>query len=149
MSLAGFLRQMEKYPVVEVNWLVYGSGGNKERRPGGVIERFKCHSPQEHEVNRHVKSFIDPRRVGNMTGCHEAARLPFTGSAVDVRGEKIRDNWARRKPVGGDIRINHYAVKSYGEFLEKRARGRARALDMRDMGYFERFDRNEIKEEKL
>jgi hypothetical protein len=147
VTLTDFLKKMERHPVVEVHWLVYGSGGQTERRPGGVMERFKHHSPQEHEVNRHVKSFIDPRRVGNMTGCHEAARLPGTGYPVDVRGERIRDNWARRKPVGGDIRINHYAVKSHEEFLEKRARGRARALTMRNENYFRRFDRNEIKED--
>ncbi len=148
VRLLDFLRRMEPYPVVEVNWLVYGSGGEKVRRPGGVMERFKHHSRLDHETNRHVKSFIDPRRVGCMTGCHEAARLALTGSPVDVRGGKISRNWRRREPLSGDVRINHYAVKSLEEFKEKRARGRARALDKRGMDYFERFDRNEIKEEE-
>jgi hypothetical protein len=146
VSVLQFLQRMEQHPVVEVNWVVYGSGGEKDKRPGGVMERFKYHSVQEHETNRHVKSFVDPRRVGNMIGCHEAARLPGTGCAVNVHGEKICKNHFSRVPVSGDIRINHYAVKSYEEFLEKRARGRARALDIRGTDYFDRFDRNEIKE---
>ena len=147
-NIVAFLRRMEDHPVVEINWLVYGSGGEKEKRPGGVMERFKHHSTPDHEVNRHVKSFVDPRRVCCMTGCHEAARLPGTGWAVDSRGERIRKSWASRTPVTGDARINHYAVKSYGEFLDKRARGRARSLDMRGMDYFERFDLNDIEDEQ-
>jgi hypothetical protein len=142
-----FLRRMETHPVVEVNWRVYGSSGEKTRREGGVMERFRHHSLLEARVNRRVKSFVDPRRVCCMTGCHEAAILPGGGYAVDVRGERTLKNWRHRDAVTGDIRINHYAVKSYDEFLEKRARGRARALDIRGMDYFERFDLNDIKEE--
>ena len=146
-EVVDFLQRMEPYPVVEVNWLVYGSGGEKTRRDGGVMERFRYHALPGAELNHHVKSFVDPRRVCCMTGCHEAARLPGAGHIVDVRGEQIRKNWRHRDAVSGDIRINHYAVKSFDEFLEKRARGRARSLDMRGMDYFDRFDLNDIKEE--
>jgi hypothetical protein len=144
--LVDFLQRMEPHPVVEVNWLVYGSGGEKIERAGGVMERFRHHSLIDAWLNRHVKSFIDPRRVCCMTGCHEAARLPGSGHAVDVFGEPIRANWRHRNPVSGDVRINHYAVKSLEEFLKKRARGRARSLDMRGMEYFHRFDLNDIEE---
>lgn len=146
VGVLDFLRRMESWPVVEVNWLVYGSGGEKTKREGGVMERFRYHSLPDDVVNRHIKSFVDPRRVCCMTGCHNAAILPGSGPAVDVHGEKIDEIWSRREPVSGDIRINHYAVKSYEEFLGKRARGRARSLDMRGMDYFDRFDRNDIKE---
>lgn len=146
-SIPEFLKRHEHHPVVEANWLVYGSGGQKEKRPGGVMERFRLHSSPEHTLNRHVKSFVDPRRVACMTGCHEAARMPGTGYAVDSRGDRVRKNWDSREPVHGDLHINHYAVKSYDEFLEKRSRGRARALDMRGMDYFDRFDLNDIPEE--
>jgi hypothetical protein len=145
-SVVDFLRRMEPHPVVEVTWLVYGSGGEKNVRPGGVMERFRRHALPRAEVNRHVKSFVDPRRVCCMTGCHEAARLPGTGHAVDVCGGKIDKNWRHRDAVSGDVRINHYAVKSYDEFLEKRARGRARSLDVRGMDYFDRFDLNDIED---
>jgi hypothetical protein len=146
-SLTDFLLRNEQHPVVEVNWLVYGSGGQKQKSPGGVMERFRRHSPPSHKLNRHVKSFVDPRRVCLMTGCHEAARLPGTGDAVDVNGERITRHWDSREPVCGDLRINHYAVKSYEEFLDKRARGRARSLDMRGLDYFDKFDLNDLEEE--
>ena len=41
---------------------------------------------------------------------------------------------------------NHYAVKSYEEFLAKRARGRARINTLRDFGYFDLYDLNDIEE---
>lgn len=143
-SIPEFLKPLEKYPVVEVNWLVWGSGGARAKQPGGVRERFKAHAAKDHEVNRHVKSIVDPRRVACMVGCHEATRL--TGCAVDERGERIRRNFQHRAPRLEIIRVDHYATKSREEFEAKKARGRARALSLRDDAYFARFDRNECVE---
>lgn len=143
-SIPDFLHRMEKFSVVEINWLVYGSGGAKKREPGGVMERFRCHSLPEHRLNTHVKSIADPRRVCTMTGCHEAARI--SGRAADSHGVPLKKGFRDRVPQQDVIRINHYAVKSYEEFLAKRARGRARINTLRDMGYFDRYDLNDIKE---
>lgn len=143
-SIPDFLHRMEKFSVVEINWLVYGSGGAKKCEPGGVMERFRCHSLPEHRLNTHVKSIADPRRVCTMTGCHEAARI--SGRAADSHGVPLRKGFRDRVPQQDVIRINHYAVKSYEEFLAKRARGRARINTLRDMGYFDRYDLNDIKE---
>lgn len=144
-GISDFLRPLERYPVVEVNWLVYGSGGAREKRPGGVMERFKRHSLPEHTLNRHVKSFVDPRRVACMVGCHEAARL--SGCSVNSNGNRNRRSFNDRPAVHDTARINHYAVKSYEEFLGKRARGRARTLNQRGLEYFDRFDLNDIEDQ--
>ena len=85
-TIPDFLRRMEKFSVVEVNWLVYGSSGAKTREPGGVMERFRRHSLPMHNLNTHVKSIANPRRVCTMTGCHEAARL--SGRAADSHGAR-------------------------------------------------------------
>lgn len=141
-SVVSVLKRLEKYPVVEVNWLVYGSGGERAKRPGGVMERFTRHSFPDHELNRHVKSILDPRRVCCMTGCHEAARL--TGAAVEANGERVRRNFRDRTPHHEPLRVHHYAIKSYEEFLQKRARGRARTDRVRALDYFDRYDLNDI-----
>ena len=141
-SIPEFLHRMEKYPVVEINWLVYGSGGAKKQEPGGVMERFRRHSLPEHRLNTHVKSIVDPRRVCGMIGCHEAARL--SGKAADSHGVPLTKGFRDRKPQQDVIRINHYAIKSYEEFLSKRARGRARTNSLRDMNYFDAYDLNEL-----
>ena len=143
-TIPDFLHRMEKFAVVEINWLVYGSGRAKKREPGGVMEIFRKHSLPEHKLNTHVKSIADPRRVCTMVGCHEAARI--SGRAVDSHGMPLKKGFRDRAPQQDVIRINHYAVKSYEEFLGKRSRGRARIDSLRDFNYFEQYDLNDIEE---
>ena len=144
-TIPAFLQRFEKFPVVEINWLVYGSGGAKTKEDGPMMERFKCHSLPEHRLNRHVKSIVDPRRVFSVIGCHEVARI--SGSAVDSHGYPIKRNFRDREPQQDVIRINHYAVKSYEEFKAKQARGRARGRQKtRSDAYFVQYDLNDIKE---
>lgn len=141
-DISSFLKRFENYSVVEINWLVYGSGGEETRSPGGVMERFKLHSKGNHILNRHVKSIVDPRRVYGMIGCHEAARIK--GDAVDSHGNVIRKSFRDRDPQQDVICINHYAVKSKEEFYEKKLRGRAsgKARTVEDE-YFLRYDLND------
>ncbi len=144
-SIPEFLHRMEKFSAVQINWLVYGSGGAKKKVPGGVMERFRWHAVPGHKLNRRIKSIVDPRRVCNMIGCHEAARI--TGKVADSHGEPERKHFGFREPQLDVIRINHYAIKSYEEFLAKRARGRARINSMRDLSYFDGYDLNDIEDE--
>lgn len=143
-TIPDFLKRFESYPAVEINWLVYGSGGAKEKTEGNVMDRFKYHSYPNHVSNRHVKSIVNPRRVFSFIGCHEVARM--SGRTVDSHGEIVKKHFRDREPQQDVIRINHYAVKSYEEFLNKRARGRARALKQRNLDYFNQYDLNDIKD---
>lgn len=143
-SIPDFLHRMEQFSSVEINWLVYGSGGAQKQVPGGVMERFKKHSLPDHRLNTHVKSIVDPRRVCAMIGCHEAARI--SGRSADSHGMPITKHFGDRKPQQDVIRINHYAVKSYEEFLAKRARGRARVNTQRGLVYFQHYDLNDIED---
>lgn len=140
-----FLKRFEQFAAVEVNWLVYGSGGQREKTEAPVMERFKRHSEWLHPVNRHVKSIVQPTRVYNMIGCHEASCM--NGSAADSHGQSITHNFREREPQHDVIRINHYAVKSYEEFLAKQATGRANGKKRRlNDHYFPNFDLNDIED---
>ena len=144
-TVTAFLKRFENFPAVEINWLIYGSGGAKKRTAGGMMTRFKRHSQPDHLLNRHVKSIVDPKRVFTMTGCHEAARI--SGSAADSHGHPITKNFRDREPQQDIIRINHYAVRSLEEFQEKCGRGRASGKKRTiDMEYFNRYDLNDIEE---
>ncbi|MBU3853064.1 MAG: glycosyltransferase family 92 protein [Candidatus Paraprevotella stercoravium] len=144
-TIPEFLHRMEQYSSVEINWLVYGSGGAKKREPGGVMERFRYHSLPEHKVNTHVKSIVDPKRVCTMTGCHEAARI--SGLSADSHGNPLKKGFRDRIPQQDVIRINHYAVKSYEEFLEKQLRGRASGTQKTvKPEYFTQYDLNDIED---
>lgn len=144
-TIPDFLSRFEDSPVVEINWLIYGSGGERKKKPGTMMDRFKMHSRPEHPLNHHVKSIVDPRRVYGMIGCHEAARI--NGKALDSHGERIRKSWRERRALLDTIRINHYAVRSFEEFEEKQLRGRAagRTRELK-LDYFTRFDLNDIDE---
>lgn len=144
-SIPAFLARFESFAAVEINWLIYGSGGNRVRETGRVMDRFKFHSIPNHYLNRHVKSIVNPIRVYTMIGCHEAARIK--GYAADSHGQPIVKHFRDREPLQDVIRINHYAVKSYEEFLEKRARGRASGTQ-KDVSaeYFNHYDLNDIEE---
>ena len=144
-SIPKFLKRFEGVPAVEINWLVYGSGGAKQREPGGVMERFRKHSLPDHVLNRHVKSIVNPRRVFGMIGCHEAAHLD--GKAADSHGNAVTVGFRDREPQQDVIRINHYAVRSFEEFVEKQQRGRASGKK-RTVGreYFDQYDLNDIED---
>lgn len=143
-TIPQFLQRVENASAVEINWLVYGSGGAEKKTQGNVMERFKKHSLPDHVLNRHVKSIVNPKKVFCMIGSHEVARI--SGKTVDPHGEKIKDHFRDREPQHDVIRINHYAVKSYEEFLNKRARGRSRTLSMRGLDYFDQYDLNDIED---
>lgn len=144
-SISDFLRRFESFAAIEINWLCYGSGGQKERRDGTVMERFKFHSASDHPLNRFVKSIVNPLRVYNMIGCHEAARI--SGSAADSHGQAINRHFKEREAQHDVIRINHYAVRSYEEFQDKRLRGRAsgRQKSVAE-SYFSKYDLNDIED---
>lgn len=144
-NIPDFLAGMENNPVVEINWLIYGSGGLKKRTPGTLMERFRYHSLPSYHLNRHVKSVFNPRRVYGMIGCHEVARI--NGKAVDPHGNKVKISWGDREPQHDVIKINHYAVKSWEEWTQKQARGRARGKQRtRPDEYFQQYDLNNIEE---
>lgn len=142
-SIPEFLQRFENFPAVEINWLVYGSNGETKKSARPVMERFPKHSQWDHLLNRHVKSIVNPRRIYNMVGCHEAARI--NGKAADSHGKPITVCFRDRLPQQDVIRINHYAIKSREEFVEKQNRGRAagKTRFITD-SYFNRFDLNDI-----
>lgn len=144
-SIPEFLSRFGDFAAVEVNWLIYGSGGRKTKTPGTMMERFRFHSEPSHYLNRHVKSIVNPRRVFNMIGCHEAAKI--SGYIADSHGDPVRRNFREREPQQDVIRINHYAVRSYEEFTEKQARGRASGTQKTvRTEYFTKYDLNDIED---
>ena len=141
-SVPEFLKKHEEAPAVEINWLIYGSGGADEKSDRPVMERFRHHTKGGHKLNRHVKSIVNPRRVYSMIGCHEVARI--NGKAVDSHGNKIRKGFRNREPQQDVIKINHYAVRSREEFLEKQNRGRASGTQRTVPDeYFYKYDLND------
>ena len=145
-TIPEFLKDFEKFAAVEINWLCYGSGGAKTRVPGKVMERFRTHSHPDSDLNRHIKTILNPRLALNFISSHHPTLL--SGRTVDTSGHTVRQYFFKRPPLHDKIRINHYAVKSYEEFLEKKKRGRGMSLNSRELDYFDKFDRNELTDDR-
>jgi hypothetical protein len=145
-TIPEFLKDFESATAVEINWLCYGSGGAKTREQGKVMERFLKHSHPSSELNLHIKTIVNPRFALNFLSSHHPTLL--FGYAVDTDGQPVRKYFYQRTPLHDKIRINHYAVKSYEEFLEKRARGRGMSLNQRSFNFFTKFDLNDVSEDK-
>ena len=140
-TISDYLKSLGRFSGVQMNWLVYGSGGAKKREKGFVIERFKDHSLHDHKLNRHIKVILNPRLILRFFSAH---RPVIFGRYIDSNGNITKKSFWDRTPVSNQIRINHYAIKSYEEFLEKRSRGRARFNRERGLDYFDNYDLNDI-----
>jgi len=145
-TIPDYLESLGKISGVQINWIVYGSGGAKTRTNGFVIDRFRDHSLPDNPLNHHVKSIVNPRRI---LGIFSAHRPVLLGQYVDEDGKRVKESFWTRPPKTSKIRVNHYAIKSYEEFLEKRSRGRARFNRVRGLDYFDKYDRNEIKNDTI
>lgn len=145
-TIPDYLYSLGKFGGVQINWIVYGSGGAKTRTDGFVIERFRDHSFPSDKLNHHIKSIVNPRRI---LGFFSAHRPVIVGLYIDSEGKWVTKSFWKRPPVTTQIRVNHYAIKSYEEFLEKRSRGRARFNRIRGLSYFENYDKNEIKNDPI
>lgn len=122
-SIPNFLKNYEQYAGVKINWIAYGSAGEKHWRKGLVMERFKKHERIDSPyLGKVVKTICNPRAVFKMD-VHE----PFYfGFAVVVNSNRNSQKYYYMdiEQVYDKIRINHYCTKSYDECLLKINKGR-------------------------
>jgi len=156
-TISEFLRDFEKFPGMEINWVVYGSNGKKEKENGLVIERFKAHSLIEFESNRNVKTILNPRSVVNIN--IHASEYIFWRNGVNSNKEKVkcffseRDKvfpFLKRDGVFDKIVVNHYFTKSYEEYVLRRSLGKATDNNVKyGMEAFYKYDKNDIKNDPI
>lgn len=147
-NIQTFLQNFDNCSAVQINWVCYGSAGKKTKESGFVIERFKDHSVLDYKANRHIKSIVHPQQVLNFSGAHEC--IPLFGKILNAKGEEVKKSHNSLQPAGQDIiRINHYALKSFEEYTNKRSMGRVR--DGRPLAdqYFDYYDKNDIKNDEI
>jgi hypothetical protein len=146
-SIPQFLRDFEQYPGIEINWVLYGSGGHKEKKAGLVMERFKDHDVWDSLYNRIVKSIHNPRctfRINSHVGDYIYG-LP----GVDTNKNKIVTSGSERIPLHDKIRVNHYFLKSYEEYLGKMNKGRSAVTEKLKIEEFYARDKNDIKNDPI
>jgi len=140
-TIPDFLKDFEQYAGVKINWITYGSAGEKHWRKELVMERFKKHEKTNAHLGRVVKTICNPRAVFKMD-IHE----PFYfGFAVVVNSDKNSQKYYYMdiEQVYDKIRINHYYTKSYDECLLKINRGKADQKGGYPLTAFEQRDTND------
>ncbi|MFM7332970.1 MAG: glycosyltransferase family 2 protein [Tabrizicola sp.] len=109
---------------IAVNWIVFGSGGQKTWRALPVTERFTDALPPTAAENHQVKAIGRRSRLTGI-GIHRvpvAAGRYVMPSGQDASFTSLTSSVAHETSVAA---LHHYAVKSLEEFGEKRARGEA------------------------
>lgn len=152
-SIQDYLSQTDASTgAIALNWALYGSSGLKEKTEGFVTERFTQRGPQDHPLNRQVKSMVRMDAYAGMLDSHFFKLQPgfdYANSRLESI-EVLRDEKRPRvqDTTWGSLRVNHYIVKSLAEFIvKKRSRGRAKVSgSFREMDYFSTHNRNEEQE---
>lgn len=130
-SLLPFIVEFDELPqagAMAVNWTIYESSRQAFAEDRLVIERFAARGQQSNGVNTHYRCFGRISSNSRVSGNPHAFLMQpgyetlSTSKACIVDGivsvTTLTVNWDR-------VRINHYVVKSYEEFLlRKRPRGR-------------------------
>jgi glycosyltransferase involved in cell wall biosynthesis len=141
------LRGFERFPGIEINWVLYGSGGRREKAEGLVMERFKDHDVWDSPYNRTVKSIHNPRCVFYLNS-HKADYISGK-AAVDTDKNSAAEGSHDRPPLHNKLRINHYFLKSYEEFLSKIQKGRSAVAAKLKIEEFNQRDCNDIKNDPV
>lgn len=143
--IVNFLKKHCKDGALAVSWRVFGDNGETVYTPAPVLERFtKC----ENAPDKHVKCITrceDLIKFGNHFGNPHFPQLREGRLQRDVVGRATSGPF-NENPTLELIYISHYLVKSYGEFIEKRNRGRADADLLREMSDFQRYNKNDIED---
>jgi hypothetical protein len=140
-TIPDFLKDFEQYAGVKVNWVLYGSSGEKHWRKELVIERFKKHRKLDDVFGRVVKTICNPRAVFKID-IHEHFYFRFA-IVVNSNRDSQRKYYMDIEQVYDKIRINHYFTKSYDEYLLKTQRGKADRNSSYNPLAFEEHDIND------
>ena len=132
-DIPSLLKHYEKYPGLCVNWRMFDSNGFIEPPSdhNGLVtlNYFRTYANDDHMVNRHVKSIVNPEKVISINNPHfcyyKNRAFPVNENCVEVKGPFVKNvSFAK-------IVINHYFSKSKSEYLKKINRGTADRSDKR------------------
>jgi len=142
------LSDYERYGAVCINWACFGSGGHLY--PVSLQTQELVRRAHDTDlVNCYVKSVIDPSRTVAPLNAHTFRHDP-SYPAVDEFDQPIvpgRCTNPHPQFFGRRLRINHYRVRSYLDFLHKLKRWSGEHIQLRgaedSQKYWASEDRNE------
>lgn len=151
ISLSATLERLfsdDDISALALNWANFGSSGHLFADKGLVIERFTQRAKQHFHANHNIKSIVRPDRVTHFYNPHQAALKQ--GRYIDALGRDLNAHPRYSHGVSAEVcwealRVNHYVVKSFEEFITgKYRRGSAATANrVKHKAYFQTHDRND------
>ncbi|MES2274549.1 MAG: glycosyltransferase family 2 protein [Bacteroidota bacterium] len=138
-DLRAFLKDYEGYGGLGINWLMFGSAGYVEKTGRPQLESFVLRSDDTFDVNKHIKSIIQPKYTRKVFDAHSFKYIKWK-FCVNEHFVRIPKSFS---PVSTDkIQLNHYFCRSLAEYHEKIKRGRSDDASItRSVELFHEFDR--------
>jgi hypothetical protein len=145
-----------KIAMVGINWRTFGSSGQKTWESGLVIERFN----EYFKAARNHKPLVTHNRLKSISRikftrgisvhvsdfCEDALCVDPLGNAIEfvsVNNTPVKISSLSKHVCESPLRINHYVIKSWEEFVtKKQKRGRADISARRSDSFFEEHDFN-------
>ena len=128
-SVLDVLDSFINYASLQVNWVIFGSGGHLTRPQGLVIENYTQSSPSSYKENLHTKAIVQPSKI-QCAGSNPHYFIPLRGFfVVGENFEGVPNAWSKTHNVE-TIQLNHYTIKSLEDFHAKIAKGRADAVHL-------------------
>ena len=144
IDLREFLQPYKKYSAFAAPWRIYGSSGNILRPVNKFcLENYLHRANDDWPTNNHIKSIIKPREV---TGYLTPHMFETMNGTVDENGIILNTNTqgAIAGLTSNKIRVNHYFIKSYEDWIEQRRLVRHTVQIKRPIEMFDLYDQNEI-----
>ncbi|SEJ78906.1 Glycosyltransferase family 92 [Dyadobacter sp. SG02] len=129
-NIGDFLSAYESFPGVCLNWMVYNANGHLSKPEGYVRECFRNPIVREADINRHVKTILQPKMTRTISHSHFGTYLDGL-FAVNEMFEPVLSafsDFSNQK-----AHIDHYYTKSYQEWANKLGRGRPDLVDQSTM----------------
>lgn len=140
---------------IALNWAVYGSSNLQTYSDELVMERFDHRGEKTITLNKHFKSIVRSNAFKGTAGNPHSFKLNDGFHYVHTDGKPVSNLVEAvdglSKGVCWDyFRLNHYVVKSYEEFINKKNRGRATkpavSVENRNQSFFLEHDVNDVNE---
>ena len=130
IDIKSWLQKYEKFPMIFINWLMFGSSGNKKISGLIIEECTQCFSSFNYSGKSIVNTFFDRVFDGN---------VHYNPFIINFLGIKLKCKFAinEKKKIFTDlkdidysifsptIQLNHYVIKSFEDYAFKIQRGLA------------------------
>jgi hypothetical protein len=117
-TIESILKQFDHTAGLAVNWVLFGSSGQQNAESRWVVERF---TRSAGGPDQHFKCIVRPDRIARCTLIgHEFETR--AGYAVLTETGAIQPGPVTSSPSARRIRVNHYLIKSWGEWRSRRSR---------------------------